>query len=999
MQLSEIPFIEPERAQRLWGSLQGEDEEARLFEVFAPTLCAQMASAAEPDRALVNFDRWIETLGNRLTYYRLFAETPEVLANVLRVFSVSQFLADAVIQNPELGEILLDPTLLRHQKSAVDFHAELARLIAPCSTFLLKLDRMRHFKQREYLRIAALDILGHRSLSQTARSISDFADACLQTAFEICHQELSAQHNMTGDPGFAIIGMGKLGARELNYSSDVDLMFLRSDKPALSGKREPDAYLTRLGESIVKALSEPMRRGILFRVDLRLRPEGRFGPIVRTLDSARHYYENWAETWERQALLKARFIAGDPQVGEAFSRMILPVVYRHGLTGEELDEIRRQKRRSEAQVQAKGEQETDVKNGWGGIRDIEFTVQLLQLVYGGQHPRLRTPGTLDALKRLLDAHIIQPREHRIISEAYEFLRTVEHRLQLLYDHQTHTLPSEPGERVLFAKRMGFHEPDEFETVLQNHRKHVRAFCEHYFYEGEPGTERGEGTQLAAFEPGLLLLGTEEGKTEWLSYLTSLGFAQAEESYHRLQLPLTVTQYNTPTPESKRAYEAILFRLLRACARTPDPDASLKGIEALISTMMSPASLYTTFAQSPDVLLRLAELAVSPTLWEQLIRRQELLDMLFGEEIVEVGAKPLESYLQQLERRLVGCRTDRTRFHNVAAFARRERLRIGARDLWSEAEPLQTAEDLTHLTITLLQAAWKMAAQQVGQTALADRCLVTGFGRLGGMEPGFMSDWDIGFVAPEEEGAVPRATVIVERFLSLCQQWHTEGAFMPVDMRLRPWGSKGNLVHTVQTYQDYYTHHAEPWERLAATRVSVLVGDTELQKQFEAVLNDFRYGQPVTPETFEGIRHLKQRMQSERVSPEERGRHLKLGRGTLSDIEFTAQWLMLRHYRVEPGVAPPTNTWRMLVWLHRRGVLSKAQYEALSEAFRFFYHVRNRLFLLQGSGSDFMPLEGRSLSALARSLNYRSPEHLSVVYHAHTDAVMKMVEKAWSDPPG
>lgn len=998
MQLSEIPFIEPARAQRLWDNLRGKGEQARLFELFAPSFWGQIASAAEPDRALVNFERWIETLGSRLTYYRLFAETPDVLANVLRVFSVSQFLADAVIQNPELGEILLDPALLHHQKSAVDYHIELARLIAPCSTFLLKLDRMRHFKQREYLRIAALDILGYHSLPQTARAISDFADACLQTAYEICHQELSAKHEMTGEPGFAIVGMGKLGARELNYSSDVDLIFLRSDQPALTGRREPETYLIRLAESIVKALSEPMRRGILFRVDLRLRPEGRSGPIVRSLKSACHYYENWAETWERQALLKARFIAGDPQVGETFIRMMQPVVYRRKMTEQEIEEIRHQKRRSEAQVQARGEQETDIKNGWGGIREIEFTVQLLQLIHGGRHPRLRTPNTLDALKRLLNAHVIQPEDHRTISEAYEFLRTVEHRLQLLYEHQTHTLPAEPGERARFAKRMGYQEPDEFEMVLWKHREGVRAFCERYFYDGEMPTDKGKEPQSAVLKPNILLLGTVEGKTEWLSYLTSLGFEQAEESYHRLQRPLIETQYNTPPPETKRAYKEILSPLLSACARTPDPDASLRGIETLASAMMSSASLYTAFVQSPEVLHRLVELAVSPPLWEQLIRHQELLDMLFGEEIVEVGAKPLESYQQQLEGRLAGCRTERARFHNIAAFARRERLRIGARDLWSEAEPLQTAEDLTNLTITLLQAAWEMAARQVEHPQLVDQCLIVGFGRLGSMEPGFTSDWDIGFVAPEIEGVVSCATPIVERFLNLCQQLHTQGAFMPVDLRLRPWGSKGNLIHTIQTYQHYYTQHAEPWERLAATRVMVLAGNTTLQEQFEAVLNDFRYGQPVTPQTFEGIRHLKQRMQSERVKPEEQHRHLKLGRGTLSDIEFTVQWLMLKHYRLEPGVVPPTNTWQMLVWLHRRGVISKAQYEALSGAFRFFYHVQNRLFLLQGSNCDLMPLEGRALSILARSLNYRSPEHLSAIYHSHTGAVMKIVEKVWSEPP-
>jgi glutamate-ammonia-ligase adenylyltransferase len=472
-----VALEQPERAARLWARWRGDGLQAELFDRFAPTLADALQGAPDPDRLLVNFDRWLESLGATLTYYRLFAETPAALKPVLAVLSASDYMADTLLQNPELSEILLDVRLLTRPRTRADLRRDLSRLLRACTTYWMQLDRLRAFKQQEYLRITALDLLGKASLSATTRALSDLADVCADAALEASHRELAAQQGVTGEHGFCILAMGKWGGRELNYSSDIDPIFLYRNAPRLVGAKDPTQYLLKLAEMVVKALSEPMRRGIVFRVDMRLRPEGRLGALARSVSSALHYYETWGEPWERQAMLKARPCAGDLQVGEQFLERLQAWLYRPSLSETDFAEIVRLRERAEAQARARNAYETDLKNGWGSIRDIEFSVQALQLMLGGRLPRLRTPATLDALQRLKHARILAPDAARALQDAYAFLRTVEHRLQLQFGHQTHLLPTDPKARTRLAKLMGFADPDAFEQALAHHRAVARAFRE------------------------------------------------------------------------------------------------------------------------------------------------------------------------------------------------------------------------------------------------------------------------------------------------------------------------------------------------------------------------------------------------------------------------------------------------------------------------------------------------------------------------------------------
>ncbi|GIV07110.1 MAG: glutamate-ammonia-ligase adenylyltransferase [Fimbriimonadales bacterium] len=988
-----IAFEQPERAQRLWARWQGDSMQAELFERFAPMLADALQHAPDPDRLLVNLDRWLESLGATLTYYRLFAETPDALKPTLAILAHSQYMTDALLQNPELSEILLDARLLHRPRPRTALRRDLNRYLKPCATYWMKLDRLRAFKQQEFLRLTALDLLGKASLPEVARGLSDLADVCADAALEICHQELSAQMGVTGEHGVCILAMGKWGGRELNYSSDIDPILLCADETNLHHTPDPMRYRTRLAELWVKTLSEPMRRGIVFRVDLRLRPEGRFGPLVRTLSAAEHYYENWAEPWERQAMLKARACAGDTRVGEAFLERIAPWVYRPALSDADFEQIVQQRIRSEAQCQARGTLETDLKNGWGGVRDIEFPTQALQLMFGGKHPRLRTPNTLDALQRLQNARLLTPSESHALRQAYCFLRTAEHRLQILHGQQTHTLPSSPAERTRFARHMGYANLDAFEADLQKHRRVARQYRERVLAGGEAfpssayRSTQGTGTstpgaETPAWRELSSLIGAPEGESAWRLCLESLGFSESARAYSVLLANTVGAAYGAPPPDARKAFEVILPELLVACARTPNPDRALMGLERLADAFPSRAALFASYAESPEVLTRLAELAQSPPLWNRLLSHLELLDMLFGAEIVARGAKTRMEHAHALSQRLQGCRTVQARVNNLSAYARREWLRIGARDLWSETTPEQTARDLTALAEILMTTLWEIVAPETPM-------LIVGYGSLGAGELGYGSDWDIAFVcADDADGDATQAAA--QAFLSHCQQLTEQGAFRPVDMRLRPEGGAGALVRTLSGWRSYFRQSAAPWERLAALRARPLNPNSPLAEPFLLVLNEFRYDAPPTPDALAEMQRLAQRALTERTPPQQLNTHLKLGRAGQATIEFLVHWLVVQHATPEnhPQALP---TIAQLEWLWRNGVLERADHDALREAWLFVYHLRNRLHLLFEPAPETLP-EDERLHTLAQSLNLSCAEQLHSLLQEHRGMVGQIARR-------
>ncbi|MCS7209408.1 MAG: hypothetical protein NZ874_07540 [Fimbriimonadales bacterium] len=487
--------------------------------------------------------------------------------------------------------------------------------------------------------------------------------------------------------------------------------------------------------------------------------------------------------------------------------------------------------------------------------------------------------------------------------------------------------------------------------------------------------------MSAAERIRALVRAPDAAAWWIPLLRALGFAEPERAHQVVQANLIGTAYGAPPPDARRAFGAILPALLLACARTPDPDRALLGLERLADAFPNRAALLTAYAESPEVLTRLTELAQSPVLWNRLLANLELLDMLFGDEIVARGAKTRTQHAAALAERLQRCRTPNARVANLSAYARRETLRIGARDLWSETTPDQTARDLTALAETLLTALWETVAPDAP-------VLLIGFGSLGAGDVGYGSDWDLAFVCADDADA-ERLQACAQEFLGHCQRLVERGAFRPVDTQLRPEGKAGALVRTLSGWREYYARSAQPWERLAALRARPLA-DAPLAVSFLQVLNEFRYGALPTPDALAEMQRLALRALVERTPPAQRETHLKLGLAGQAAVEFCTHWLVVQH--ATPAQYPDAlHTTVQLEWLWRQGVLDRADYESLCEAWRFLYHLRNRLHLLFEPAPEVLP-DGARAEQAAQSLNLSSAAELTTLTREHQATVRAFVAR-------
>lgn len=1021
-QLQTIGIRDLRRARTILEILRGWGPHAEAFDQMLPHLLEALRLSPDPDMALNNFERWQANLNNRLPYYRFLVENPTVLEIFFTVCATSQFFSEILIQQPEYFEFFSDPTLRRRPKTVAQHYRDLQNLLQACTSYGMKIDALRRYKQREVLRIGVMDILGVLELPEVALAFSDFADACVQVAYEIAHAELAQRYNMTGTPAFAVVGMGKLGGRELNYSSDIDLIFVHDDEVGVTGKLSGSQYAERLAQEIVNVLARNTERGFVFRVDLRLRPEGRYGAPSRSLSSYRHYYESWAETWERQALIKARFVAGDPRVGEAFTRMAEEYTYQSYVPAEWVEEIRYNKRRLEQKAALADETHTNVKIGEGGIRDIEFTVQLLQLLVGGQHPAVRTGNTLEALQRLRREGFLTPEEAIVLRESYCFLRTVEHRLQILYEQQTQRLPTEPRQMELLARRMGFESAEHFRETYDRVRAQVRQIFLNVFY-GE-ATDRVMQQQEGALRDLLNAIDDPRARQQIQQYLQDNGFRDPVRALRLLQIPLIGTDTDSSvaeahpiargaaSPAMRHSFLRIAPALVTYASRSPSPDDALLGIEHLALAVPNRAQLYTTFADSPEVLRRLVELAgASPPTMQLLSHHQHLLDLLFSEEIIEHEPKGRETMLQELRARLdLPDEWRPLNLHNyperyvqsIAAFIRRERLRIVARDVWGEARGADTARDLTNLTEAVLEVALQLAlAQAMEQHPSWDEVLrslsIIGMGKLGGWELGYASDADILFVfdhasTVSHNDAYAVSSKVCEEVLQLCRLVHAQGVPLEVDARLRPEGRFGAIVRTVDDYRQYYLTRGETWERQALIKARPVAGNRITGEAWrQMVEEEVVYARGLHDDELQSIRHIKRRVENERLKPEHRWRDVKLGHGGMVDIEFTVQTWQLRVGKQHRSVRH-TGTLSALHALRVVSIVSPADSRNAAETYALWSTVRNALTLRHGMPRDVIPDDPEELQILARMLGREDPQRMLQEFEQMMREVRGWVER-------
>ncbi len=577
------------------------DDKARTeFVLIIEPLVALLQSSPDPEMALNNMERLASAVADRCEFYRDLNKHPSHCDLLTRLCGTSQSLSDTLVSNPQYLAWLYDAGVLRAPRGKKVLAQELAEDIKACATREDKTVALAKFKKKETLRIGSRDILGQTPLETTTEDISDLADVLVESALDLAWKDCASRHGcpmeetLQGlkEARFAVIGMGKLGGRELNYSSDIDVMFVysgegpvhaddRTSKTARStgkGAMTSHEYFNLLSEQIVQILTVSGGEGSVYRVDIRLRPEGETGPMSRSLESYETYYATWGEAWEKLALIKARTIAGDSGLGDEFIAMTRPFVYQKNPGPGAIEEIRKIKARIEARLAAEGTTLLEVKLGYGGIREIEFSIQMLQLLYGGQDKSLRGSNSLKTIDALEKAGRIELQDGKRLKDAYRFLRRVEHFIQIVHEFQIHQLPSEPVEMEKLARRVGYRDGrtsaaarlagDYKEWTEFVHAFHVRVFG--------PELSQGKASEVLEF------LFEEETTVAAREYLAKAGFADPEKARSILGILAHGPSYMHLSNATVREFVHLSGRLLELLKNSPDPDLALNEFEKIVN---------------------------------------------------------------------------------------------------------------------------------------------------------------------------------------------------------------------------------------------------------------------------------------------------------------------------------------------------------------------------------------------------------------------------------
>ena len=804
--------------------------------------------------------------------------------------------------------------------------------------------------RRHLLRIAAEDLTGQRDVESVMRELSDLADATLAAALEIAEREQGVAARTCR---LAVIAMGKCGGRELNYVSDVDVIFVA--EPA-EGTDTGDALA--MATALARRMMEICRL-VAWPVDAALRPEGKDGPLVRTLASHLAYYQRWARTWEFQALLKARPVAGDRDLGHQWYEAVSPLIWQAADQPGVVEDVRAMRRRVEAHIPAKYA-DRELKLGRGGLRDIEFAVQLLQLVHGRADESLRVTSTLDALRALTAGGYVGRADGEQLAESYRWLRTVEHRLQLQRLRRTHRIPDDRHALRWLAYALGYRgnprqdAVDAFRAEWTSHAARVRRLHEKLLY--RPVLEA-----VAKVPAEALRLGPESARRR----LEVLGFADPASALRHIEaLTAGVSRYAA-------IQRTLLPVLLSEFADAPEPDRGLLGYRTVSDALSGTPWYLRLLRDEGPVASRMARvLSLSRYLTDLLARDPEALRLLADD--AELAPRPrsvlVDGMLSAVHRHDDPAEAVRA----VRALRRRELFRIGAADLLGLIDVNQVGQALADVTDAVLTAA--LAAASRDTAAERVRLSVIGMGRLGGWEMSYASDADVLFVhepmpGTGDEAAAEAARQIAERLRALLAAPAPDPP-LGVDAGLRPEGREGPLTRSLGAYASYYQRWAGTWESQALLRARAVCGDPQLGERFLAMVDRCRYpAEGLTEAEVTEIRRVKARVERERLPRNaDPATHTKLGRGGLADVEWTVQLLQLRYGHQHTGLRT-TRTLAALEAARDAGLLAPPDADALQTAWLTATRVRNAIMLVRGRPSDQLPRRGPDLAGVARVLGW------------------------------
>jgi len=927
------------------------------------------AVAPDPDLFFLNLSRWFDSLpGAILT--RAFSRE-DLLPLIGALLGGSEFIPEQIARRPEIFEFLFleDGALRRSGPEALGREAVAAA--DRCATEEeLKRD-LRRMKHREIARIAVRDLSGLAPLPEVTEDLSRLASAALEGAVRFSRRALDARLGApvvidadgTRRPArFVVMGMGKLGALELNFSSDIDIVYLyETDQGATEGAARSVSlheYFVRLGEAVSRIVSEATEDGFVFRVDLRLRPEGTRGELANSLRSAEIYYESWGQTWERAALIKAFPVAGDLSLGEEFLGSVVPFVYRKYLDFTAIEEIKGMKDRINLAAARSLRSDRDVKLGLGGIREIEFFAQAHQLIYGGKEPALRRRGTVETIFVLSRMGIVTEEERDGLAAAYDFLRRLEHRIQAHRERQTHVLPQREEDLSRLARAMGLADPPALLSALDRHAAVVHGIYARLF----GGARREESPGIPREVQALFL----DGRTveDAPSLLARLGFRDIEAAQRNLEI-LRHGPPHVRIPQRARHYlDKIGPEILHRVAKSPDPDLALGHVERFLYAIGARTMFYALLYEKPKVIEALVRLfGSSRFLSGFLLRHPALLDTFLRTDLSAL-VKTKSDLRTGLAEALTGCDDFEQELDELRRFKNLETLRIGIHDMTGSLSLEEGMFQLSALAEVLLSQALLLAIREVRRrfgvameaaTGAEAFFCVLGMGKLGSEELSYHSDLDIIFLysGPGESGKLSNHEYfakVAQRLISILTTSTREGIVYRLDTRLRPSGNAGPLVSSLEAFDRYHEESAHLWERQALLKCRFVAGDREFGKRVEEKIRGFIYDRPLPPNAAEEIHRLRMRMEQELGREREDRLNLKVGRGGVVDVEFAVQYLQLLHGGSRPAVRA-RGTLKALYELQRAGIVTLEQYKVLDEGYRFLRSLDVRLRLAHDASID------------------------------------------------
>lgn len=910
-----------------------------------PQFIDELSLAADPDLALATTLDWFADADERLV--SLWLEDAGFRARWLLVTGASTAFAHFLIKHPHEASGLCESGLwesegdraevIQRFLTAVGAQWVEGRWIAAADDEAA-LNALRIAYKREVVAIAARDLSGGAPLEIVAQQLSFLADAVIEAATAIAWRSVNPG---TPRSRLAIIAMGKCGGRELNYVSDVDVIFVAEPIEGQDASALDEA--TKIASRLMHVCEQPTSEGTIWQVDAALRPEGKAGALVRTLEGHVAYYQRWAETWEFQALLKARAMAGDAALGEAYVDAILPFVWQAAQRPNFVDDVQAMRRRVVENIPPK-ELERELKLGVGGLRDVEFAVQLLQLVHGRSDVMLRSSNTLEALQSLVTWGYVGRDDAASLENAYRFERTLEHRIQMFQMRRTHLVPEDERDLRRIGRSMGLRNDPAASllTTLNRHKLDARRLHEKLFY--RPLLQAV--VRLDATDARLTL----DAATDRLK---ALGFVDPENALRHLSA--------LSAGVSRRAaiQRTLLPVMLAWMAQTPQPDAGLLAFRRVSEALGATPWYLRLLRDESAVAERLAYIvSVSRYATDLLLRAPEAVNLLADDERL----KPSSFDMLQQEMTAVAMRHESAEgaVAGIRAIRQRELFRIAAADLLGLIDVTSVCTALSDLADAVLATSLDAVAKHHWSDCEPTlRISLIGLGRLGGRELNYSSDADACFVyepIADAERAGIDALAIVSQLSSLLTRPAQDPAF-PLDLDLRPEGRHGAVARTLESYAAYYERWSLTWESQALLRARFVGGDSELGNRFIEMIDRLRYPEVgLSAEQLREIRHIKARVESERLP---RGAdpqtHIKLGRGGIADIEWTVQLLQLEHAARRPSLRT-TSTIDALQALEALEMITPAEAAILLEAWINASALRNAIALTHARSSDSLPTQ-------------------------------------------